>query len=263
MTDPSDAGKSMPLQGKKGLIAGIANEHSIASGCAKVLHQAGAELAITYLNAKAEPYVRPLAEKLRSPIIVPCDVREAGQLEAVFARIRDVWGCLDFLLHSIAYAPKEDLHSRITDCSQGGFALAMDVSCHSFIRMAHLAEPLMKSGGCLLTVTFYGSEKVVEEYNLMGPVKAALEASVRYLAAELGPKRIRVHALSPGPLKTRAASGIGRFDELLERARTRTPEHRLVSIEDVGNLAAFLVSDGAAALTGNVEYVDAGYHIIG
>jgi len=251
------------LQGKKGLIVGIANAASIAYGCAEVLRRAGAELAVTYLNAKAEPYVRPLAERLAAPIIVPCDVREPGQLEAVFTQIRDRWGQLDFVLHSIAYAPKEDLHSRITDCSQAGFAMAMDVSCHSFIRMAHLAEPLMTDGGCLLTVTFYGSEKVVEEYNLMGPVKAALESTVRYLAAELGPKRIRVHALSPGPLKTRAASGIERFDELLERARTRTPEHRLVSIEDVGNLAAFLVGDGADSLTGNIEYIDAGYHIIG
>jgi enoyl-[acyl-carrier protein] reductase I len=253
----------MSLQGKKGLIVGIANDHSIAFGCAQAFRRAGAELAVTYLNAKAEPYVRPLAERLESPIVVPCDVRETGQLEAVFARIGKEWGRLDFLLHSIAYAPKEDLHSRITDCSQAGFAMAMDVSCHSFIRMAHLAEPLMTQGGCLLTVTFYGSEKVVEEYNLMGPVKAALESSVRYMAAELGQKRIRVHALSPGPLKTRAASGIERFDELLERARARTPEHRLVSIDDIGNLAAFLVDDGAASLTGNIEYIDAGYHIIG
>lgn len=253
----------MPLAGKKGLVVGIANEHSIAFGCAEALRGAGADLAVTYLNAKAEPYVRPLAERLGSPIIVPCDVREPGQLEAVFSRIRREWGRLDFLLHSIAYAPREDLHSRITDCSQAGFAMAMDVSCHSFIRMARLAEPLMPQGGCLLTVTFYGSEKVVEDYNLMGPVKAALEASVRYMAAELGPKRIRVHALSPGPLKTRAASGIERFDELLDRARSRTPEHRLVGIEDVGNLAAFLVDDRASALTGNIEYIDAGYHIVG
>jgi enoyl-[acyl-carrier protein] reductase I len=253
----------MPLQRKKGLVVGIANEHSIAYGCAEAFRRVGAELAITYLNVKAEPYVRPLAEQLHSPIVVPCDVRAPGQLEAVFAHIRDRWGQLDFVLHSIAYAPKEDLHSRITDCSQAGFALAMDVSCHSFIRMARMAEPLMTHGGCLLTVTFYGSEKVVAEYNLMGPVKAALESCVRYLAAELGPKRIRVHALSPGPLKTRAASGIDRFDELMERARSRTPEHQLVSIEDVGNLAAFLVSDAAAALTGNVEYIDAGYHILG
>lgn len=253
----------MSLKGKKGLIVGIANRNSIAYGCAEVLHGAGAELAVTYLNAKAEPFVRPLAEELGSPIVVPCDVRERGQLEAVFSRIRNEWGCLDFLVHSIAYAPKEDLHSRVTDCSQAGFAMAMDVSCHSFIRMARLAEPLMTDGGCLLTVTFYGAEKVVEEYNLMGPVKSALESCVRYMAAELGRKRIRVHALSPGPLKTRAASGIERFDELLDRARARTPEHWLVGIEDVGNVAAFLVSDGAAALTENIEYVDAGYHIVG
>jgi enoyl-[acyl-carrier protein] reductase I len=253
----------MSLSGMKGLVVGIANEHSIAYGCAKAFHNAGADLAITYLNAKAEPYVRPLAEELQSPIIAACDVREPGQLEALFARIEKEWGKLDFLLHSIAFAPMEDLHSRVVDCSQSGFALAMDVSCHSFIRMAHLAEPLMKDGGCLLTVTFYGSEKVVEEYNLMGPVKAALEASVRYMAAELGQKKIRVHALSPGPLKTRAASGIDRFDSLLERTRERTPEHHLVSIDDVGNVAAFLVDDAAKALTGNLEYVDGGYHILG
>lgn len=252
----------MSLKGKKGLIVGIANRNSIAFGCAEVLRGAGAVLAVTYLNAKSESFVRPLAEQLGSPIVIPCDVREPGQLEAVFSNIRKEWGRLDFLLHSIAYAPT-DLHSRIVDCSEAGFAMAMDVSCHSFIRMARLAEPLMTDGGCLLTVTFYGAEKVVEEYNLMGPVKSALESCVRYMAAELGPKRIRVHALSPGPLKTRAASGLDRFDELLERARARSPEHRLVSIEDVGNLAAFLVSDGAAALTGNIEYVDAGYHVVG
>ena len=197
----------MSLHGKKGLVVGIANRNRIAYGCADVLHGAGAELAVTFLNAKVEQVVRPLAEQLESPIIVPCDVREPGQLEAVFSRIREKWGRLDFLLHSIAYAPKEDLHGRITDCSQAGFAVAMDVSCHSFIRMARLAEPLMTDGGCLLTVTFYGSEKVVEEYNLMGPVKAALESCVRYMAAELGPKRIRVHALSPGSAQD--ARGIG------------------------------------------------------
>lgn len=241
---------------------GIANEHSIAYGCAKAFRNSGAELAITYLNVKAEPYVRPLAEKLGSPIIAPCDVREPGQMEAVFERIRAQWGILDFALHSIAYAPKEDLQTRVVDCSQAGFSLAMDISCHSFIRMARLAEPLMTRGGCLLTVTFYGSERVVEHYNLMGPVKAALESSVKYIAAELGPKRIRVHALSPGPLKTRAASGIDRFDELLERTRACTPEHQLISIEDVGSLASFLVGDEAASITGNIEYIDAGFHVM-
>lgn len=251
------------LEGKRGLVVGIANEHSIAYGCAKAFRAAGAEVAITYVNQKAEPFVRPLAKALGSPIIGPCDVREAGQLEAVFARLGQEWQQLDFVLHSIAYAPRDDLHRRLVDCSRDGFSLAMDVSCHSFIRMARLAEPLMKNGGCLLTVTFYGSEKVVDNYNLMGPVKAALETSVRYMAAELGRQGIRVHALSPGPLKTRAASGLDRFDELLERARERAPEHVLADIEDVGNVAAFLVSDAARLLTGNVEYVDAGYHIMG
>lgn len=252
----------LDLAGKKGLVVGIANANSIAYGCATAFHAAGAELAITYLNAKAESYVRPLAEKLASPIIVPCDVREPGQLDAVFARVREHWGRLDFLLHSIAYAPTEDLHARVVDCSQAGFLVAMDVSCHSFIRMAKLAEPLMKDGGCLLTVTFYGSERVVEHYNLMGPVKAALESAVRYMAAELGPKGIRVHAISPGPLKTRAASGIAAFDELLERAARRAPTHDLVTIDDVGAVAACLVSDAARAMTGNTAYVDGGYHIV-
>ena len=251
------------LNGKRGLVVGIANEHSIAYGCAKAFAEAGASLAVTYLNAKAEPYVRPLAEGLNAALILPCDVREAGQLEAVYDSVKQTWGTLDFVLHSIAYAEKADLHGRVVDCSQAGFAMAMDVSCHSFIRMAKLAEPLMPNGGCLLTVSFYGAEKVVDDYNLMGPVKAALEASVRYMAAELGKNHIRVHALSPGPLKTRAASGIDRFDALLDKAKARVPDHQLVTIEDVGNVAAFLVSDKAKALTANVDYIDAGYHSFG
>lgn len=250
------------LANKKGLIIGIANDQSIAYGCAQSLHANGATLAITYLNAKAEPFVRPLAQRLNSPLIVPCDVREPGQLEAVFDQIAQQWGQLDFVLHSIAYASKEDLHARVVDCSQTGFSMAMDISCHSFIRVAKLAEPLMTHGGCLLTVTFYGSERVVEHYNLMGPVKAALESVVRYLAIELGDKRIRVHALSPGPLKTRAASGIDRFDDLLERTRALTPAHRLVNIQDIGHYASFLVSDQAQALTGNIEYIDGGMHCL-
>jgi len=253
----------MNLQGKKGLVIGIANQDSIAYGCARAFRQAGAELAITYQNAKAEPHVRPLAEELGSPLILPCDVRQPGQLEAVFAAITETWGELDFALHSIAFAPKDDLHGRLVDCSQEGFALAMDISCHSFLRMAKLAEPLMKNGGCLQTVTFFGSDRVVEHYNMMGPVKAALESSVRYLAAELGAGGIRVHALSPGPLRTRAASGIGHFDALLDQAKERAPERMLASIEDVGNVAAFLASDAARALTGNVEFIDAGYHVMG
>jgi enoyl-[acyl-carrier protein] reductase I len=251
------------LEGKRGLILGIANEHSIAYGCARTMRAGGAELAVTYLNATAEPFVRPLAEALECPLILPCDVREAGQLEAVFDTVRAAWGSLDFVVHSIAYAPREDLQRRVVDSSAAGFAQAMDVSCHSFIRCAKLAEPLMKNGGSLLTVTFYGSEKVVAHYNLMGPVKAALEASVRAMAAELGAQGIRVHALSPGPLKTRAASGLDRFDELLDSARERAPARMLATIDDVGNLAAFLASDAARLLTGNVEYVDGGFHIMG
>jgi enoyl-[acyl-carrier protein] reductase I len=251
------------LAGKKGLVTGIANEHSIAYGCAKAFRICGADLAVTYLNEKAEPYVRPLAEELECPIVMPCDVQREGQLEAVFDRIARDWGRLDFLLHSIAFAPKADLHGRVVDCSAEGFAIAMNISCHSFIRMARLAEPLMTQGGCLLTVSYYGAEKVVEHYNIMGPVKAALEAAVRYMAVELGPKGIRVNAISPGPIRTRAASGIEHFDELIEKAAAEAPEHRLVTIDDVGAVAASLVSDQSEAVTGNTTYVDAGYHILG
>ena len=251
------------LSGKKGLIIGIANEHSLAHGCARQFRAAGADLAITYLNAKAEPYVRPLAEALESTIFMPCDVALPGQLEAVFARIAKDWGHLDFVQHSIAYANKEDLSGRITDCSAAGFALAMDVSVHSFLRMAKLSEKLMPDGGCLLAMSYYGAEKAIAHYNIMGPVKAALEAAVRYMAVELGRTGIRVNALSPGPVKTRAASGIDHFDELLERAVCEAPEHRLVTLDDIGAYAAFLVSDAARAITGNIAYVDAGYHVIG
>ena len=215
------------------------------------------------VGAKSEPYVRPLAGELASPIIMPCDVREPGQLEAVFERVRREWGRLDFLLHSIEFASKEDLHSRVVDCSQAGFALAMDVSCHSFIRMAKLAEPLMTEGGCLLTLTFYGSEKVVEHYSLMGPVKAALESVVRYMAAELAPKGIQ----GPRPLARPGQDPGGLGDRLFRRdpgtESPRAPIHHLVELEDIGAVAAFLVGDWAKSLTGSTTYVDAGYHIIG
>ena len=251
------------LTGKKGLVVGIANENSIAYGCAKKFRAAGAELAVTYLNEKADKYVRPLAGALEAGLFLPLNVLEPGGIDAVFDEIERVWGRLDFLLHSIAFAPREDLHGRVTDCSRDGFMTAMDVSCHSFIRMAKRAEALMKTGGTLMTVSYYGAEKVVEHYNLMGPVKAALEAATRYMAHELGPKGIRVHALSPGPLATRAASGIGHFDELMEAARTKAPAERLVTIEEVGDLAAFLASDAAKVLTGDVIFIDGGYHIMG
>lgn len=250
------------LDNKKGLIIGIANDHSIAYGCGKAFYDQGAELAITYLNEKAKKYVHPLAEQLQSSIFLPCDVQQPGQLEAVFDAVQQHWGRLDFLVHSIAFAPKDDLHGRLIDASLDGFTLAMDISCHSFIRMAKLAEPLMENGGCLLTLSYYGAEKVIPNYGLMGPVKAALESVVRYLAAELGPNRIRVHALSPGTIKTRAASGIAEFDALMAQTTQRTPGRELATIDDVGALAAFLVSDMAKALTGNTHYIDAGYHIM-
>ncbi len=254
--------KDRTLEGKKGLVTGIANADSIAYGCAKAFQFLGAELAVTYLNEKAMPYVEPLAREVEASIFMPLNVSVEGQLEAVFEKIEQRWGRLDFLLHSIAFASKEDLHGRLADCSRDGFLEAMDVSCHSFLRMARLAEPLMTNGGALFTMSYHGAEKVVEHYNVMGPVKAALECAVRYLAQELGPKGIRVHAISPGPLKTRAASGIKHFDELLDKAAQRAPAGRLVGIEDVGIATASLATDAAKLITGDTIYIDGGYHIV-
>jgi enoyl-[acyl-carrier protein] reductase I len=254
--------KAPLLEGKRGLVIGIANEHSIAWGCAKAFRALGAELAVTYLNEKAKTYVDPLAEALESPIVMPLDVRAPGQMEAVFERISKEWGRLDFAVHSIAFSPKDTMQGRVVDAPHDGFLTTMDVSCWSFIRMAHLAEPLMPNGGTIFTMTYYGSQMVVENYNIMGVAKAALESAVRYIAAELGPKGIRVHAISPGPLSTRAASGIPEFDELLEKAKSKAPARSLVSIEDVGVATAFLAHDAARLITGETLYVDGGYHII-
>jgi enoyl-[acyl-carrier protein] reductase I len=253
---------NLGLEGRKGLVAGIANESSIAWGCAKAFRGIGAELAVTYLNERAKPYVEPLARQLEAPLLLPLDLRVEGQLEAAFDRIATEWGRLDFLLHSIAFAPKEDLHGRVVDCSREGFLTAMEVSCWSFIRMARLAEPLMREGGTLFCMTYYGSQLVVEHYGIMGPVKAALESATRYLAAELGPKGIRVHAISPGPLKTRAASGIAHFDEMLARAQDKAPAKSLVSIDDVGLTTAYLATDAGKLITGETLYIDGGYHVI-
>ncbi len=250
------------LEGKRGLIVGIANDQSIAWGCAKAFRGLGAEVAVTYLNEKAKKFVEPLARELEAEIFMPLDVSTPGQTEAVFEEIERKWGSLDFLVHAIAFSPKDTLQGRVVDAPRDGFLTTMDVSCWSFLRMAHLAEPLMKDGGALFTMSYYGSQMVVKNYNIMGVAKAALESAVRYAAAELGPKGIRVHAISPGPLKTRAASGIPEFDALLDKAREKAPAQSLVSIDDVGVATAFLAHDAAKLITGETLYIDGGYHII-
>jgi len=252
-----------PLKGMKALVVGVANEHSIAWGCASAFRQLGAEVALTYLNEKAKPYVEPLARQLDSPLLLPLDVAKAGQLEAVFERVSAEWGRLDILVHSIAWAPKEDLQGGLLDCSADGFARAMDISCHSFIRMAKLAAPLMKEGGSMMAMSYLGAQKVVPNYDVMGPVKAALEAACRYLAYELGPRGIRVHPVSPGPLKTRAASGLKDFDLLLNEAAHRAPVGQLVDIMDVGFACAYLATPYARRITGGTVYVDGGVNIMG
>jgi enoyl-[acyl-carrier protein] reductase I len=254
--------KARLLEGKKGLIVGIANDQSIAWGCARAFRAFGAEVAVTYLNDKARRFVEPLAKVLEAPIFMPLDVQKPGEMEAVFERIEKEWGKLDFVVHSIAFSPRQTLQGRVVDADREGFLATMDISCWTFIRMAHLAEPLMRRGGSLFTMTYYGSQMVVKNYNIMGVAKAALESAVRYIAAELGPKGIRVHAISPGPLATRAASGIPEFDELLDKAKAKAPTRSLVSIEDVGVTTAFLAHDAARLITGETLYIDGGYHII-
>lgn len=258
----STKGDTMILNGKKGLVIGVANDHSIAAGCAKVMRREGADIALTYLSQKAYPHVKPVADAVAAPILMPLDVRDEAQSAALFDEITARWGRLDFLVHSIAFCPAQDLHGRVTDCSREGFLAAMDISVHSFLRLAKRAEPLMAAGGALLSISYYGAEKVVDHYNVMGPVKAALESATRYMAAELGPKNIRVNALSPGPLMTRAASGIDHFEDLMQDATARAPLRRLVTIEEVGEMAAVLSSDQSRAVTGNIAFVDGGYNIM-
>jgi enoyl-[acyl-carrier protein] reductase I len=250
------------LQGARALVAGIANEHSIAWGCAKAFRELGADLAITYLNEKSRAYVEPLARQVEAPIFLPLDVSREQETEALFSAIEKEWGKLDIFVHSLAFAPKDDLQGGLLNCSAQGFAQAMDISCHSFIRMARRAAPLMKDGGAMFTMTYLGANKVVTNYNVMGPVKAALEASVRYLAFELGPQRIRVHAISPGPLQTRAASGLKDFDLLLNEAAQRAPLGELVDIMDVGYTCAFLATPLAKRMSGETLYVDGGVNIM-
>ena len=250
------------LTGHKALVVGIANDQSIAYGCAKAFRDAGAELAVTWLNDKARPHVEPLARELEAPITGALDVAVPGQLEAVFDQIKQRWGRLDILVHSIAFAPLDDLRGGLLDCSAEGFAKAMDISCHSFVRMARLAAPLMADGGTMFAMSYLGANRVVPNYNVMGPVKAALEASCRYLAYELGPRRIRVHAISPGPLKTRAASGLKDFELLLNEATRKAPLGELVDIMDVGYACAYLATPFAHRITGGTVYVDGGTNII-
>ncbi|OJA82597.1 enoyl-ACP reductase FabI [Burkholderia ubonensis] len=254
---------NLPLEGRKALILGIANEHSIAYGCARAFRELGAELAITYANDKTRPYVEPLARELGAALVMPLDVSKPGEMDALFDAIRRTWGRLDTAVHSIAFAPKADLQGGLINSSAEGFATAMDVSCHSFIRMARLAVPLMDQGGTLFAMSYLGASRVVPNYDLMGPVKAALEATCRYLAHELGPRGIRVHPISPGPLKTRAASGLKDFNLLLNEAVERAPLGELVDIMDVGFSCAYLATPYARRITGNTMFIDGGVSIMG
>lgn len=250
------------LKGRKALVVGVANDSSIAYGCARAFSELGADLALSYLNEKARPHVEPLARELGARIFMPLDVSVPGEMEALFGTIEKDWGRLDVLVHSIAWAPKDDLQGGLLSCSAEGFAKAIDVSCHSFIRMARLAAPLMKDGGTMIAMSYLGANRVVPNYNVMGPVKAALEASCRYLAYELGPQGIRVHAMSPGPLNTRAASGLKDFDLLLAEAAQKAPLGELVDIMDVGFTCAYLATPYARRVSGGTIYVDGGVNII-
>lgn len=258
MSDP----RTSILAGRKALVVGVANDSSIAYGCAAAFRDAGADLAISWLNEKARPHVEPLATQLGAEITGALDVAMPGQLEALFGEIERRWGKLDILVHSIAFAPASDLQRGLLDCSAEGFAIAMDISCHSFIRMAKLAAPLMRDGGTMFAMSYVGANCVVPNYNVMGPVKAALEAVCRYLAYELGPRGIRVHPISPGPLKTRAASGLKDFEHLLHEAAEKAPIGELVDIMDVGAVCTYLASPFGRRITGGTVYVDGGTNIM-
>ena len=251
------------LAGKTALLISVANDSSISAGCARVFHRAGARQILTCRNDRAEPRARPVADAVVAEALFLLDVTDPDTMDAAFDQVAERFGRLDILVHSIAFAPKRDLHAGLLDCSAEGFATAMAVSCHSLIELTRRAAPLMDGGGSVMTMSYYGAEKVIENYNVMGPVKAALEATVRYLAVELGPRGIRVNALSPGPIPTRAASGLAHFDALMADAAAHAPQHRLVTVDEVGEMACFLASDRGRAITGGVHYVDAGANILG
>jgi enoyl-[acyl-carrier protein] reductase I len=248
---------------KRVAIFGVANERSIAWGIAEAMHRHGARLAFSYAGEVLEKRVRPLAESVNADLIVSCDVTDDAQIDAAFQQISSKWGGLDVLVHAIAFANREDLEGRFVDTSRKGFGLALDVSAYSLVALARAAAPLMTNGGSVITLTYYGAEKVVPSYNVMGVAKAALEASVRYLAADLGPQQIRVNAISAGPIKTLAASGIKGFKGMLHIVEERAPLRRNVTQDDVGNTALFLCSDLASGVTGETVFVDAGYNILG
>ncbi|MGF1554008.1 MAG: enoyl-ACP reductase FabI [Paracoccaceae bacterium] len=251
------------MAGKRGLVLGVANERSIAWAIARTCAAHGAGLALTYQGEALERRVRPLAESVGADIVMPCDVTDAASMDAVFETIRERWGRLDFLVHAVAYADKNELKGRYVETSAENFKHSLMISCYSFTALAQRAEPLMTEGGSLLTLTYYGAERVMPHYNVMGVAKAALEASVRYLAADLGRSNIRVNALSAGPLKTLAASGIGDFRLILKWNELNAPMRRNVSAEDVGRSGFYLLSDLASGVTGEVHHVDCGYHVVG
>lgn len=252
------------LKGKRGVVFGVANDRSIAWAIARILHEEGAELAFTYAGEILEKRVRPLAEGIGAKIILPCDVTKDGEIDRVFGTLRKEWGSLDLLVHAIAYATKEDLSNPYIQISREGFHLALDVSTYSLVVLTRYAAALMEGRkGAILTMTYMGSEKVIPNYNIMGVAKAALEASVRYLAYDLGPKGIRVNAISAGPIKTLAASGIAGFKEMLHYSSERAPLKRNIEAEEVARAALYLLSDMASAITGEVVHVDAGYNIMG
>lgn len=251
------------LKGKRGLIMGLANNKSIAWGIAKSAHDHGAELAFTYQGDALEKRVRPLAAELGGLVVGHCDVTDPASIDAIFAEVEKAWGKIDFLVHCIAFSDKDELTGRYIETTEANFTKSMLISCYSFTAVAQRAEKLMTDGGAMLTLTYYGAEKWMPHYNVMGVAKAALEASVRYLAADLGPKNIRVNAISAGPIKTLAASGIGDFRYILKWNELNSPLRRTVTIEEVGDSATFLVSDMGRGVTGEIMHVDAGYHVVG
>ena len=251
------------MAGKRGLIMGVANQKSIAWGIAQACADAGAEMAFTFQGEALEKRVRPLAASVGAEIVLPCDVTDTASMDAVFAELEAKWGKLDFVVHAIAYADKSELTGRYVDTSMANFEMSMNISCYSFTAIAQRAEKLMTDGGSMLTLTYYGAEKVMPHYNVMGVAKAALETSVRYMAMDLGPKNIRVNSLSAGPIKTLAASGIGDFRYILKWNELNSPLRRNVTQEDVGKSGMYLLSDLSSGVTGECHHVDAGYHVVG